>query len=77
MKGNKEATVMFDGMTTIEIIKLLAPIIIIQLVLVIFTLFRLTRDKVKYLPKWGWVLVIIFINLFGPIIYLIVGRERD
>jgi len=77
MKSNKEATVMFDGMTTIEIIKLLAPIIVIQLVLVIFTLFRLTRDKVKYLSKWGWALVIIFINLFGPIIYLIVGRERD
>lgn len=77
MKGNKEATVMFDGMTTIEIIKLLAPIIIIQLVLIVFTLFRLTRDKVNYLPKWGWALVIIFINLFGPIIYLIIGRERD
>jgi hypothetical protein len=77
MKGNKEAIVMFDGMTTIEIIKLLAPIIIIQLVLIVFTLFRLTRDKVKYLPKWGWALVIILINLFGPIIYLIIGRERD
>ena len=68
---------MFDGMTTIQIIKLLAPVLIIQLGLIIFSLFRLTRDRVRYLPKWGWAMVIIFINLFGPIIYLIIGRERD
>jgi Phospholipase_D-nuclease N-terminal len=68
---------MFEGMTTIEIIKLLAPLFVIQFALIVFTLFKLTKDKVKYLPKWGWALIIIFLNLFGPIIYLIIGRERD
>ena len=68
---------MFDGMTTIEIIKLLAPLLIIQFALIVFSLFKLTRDRVKYLPKWGWALIIIFVNLFGPIIYLMIGRERD
>jgi hypothetical protein len=68
---------MFEGMTTIEIIKLLAPLIVIQLALIVFTLFKLTKDQVKFLPKWGWALIIIFLNLFGPIIYLIFGRERD
>lgn len=77
MKGFKEVIFMFEGMSTIEIIKLLAPIIIIQIALIIFSLFKLTRDKVKYLPKWGWTLIILFINFFGPIIYLIIGRERD
>lgn len=67
----------FEGMSNLEIIKLLAPLIIIQLGLVVFTLFRLVKDKVKYLPKWGWALVIVFINLIGPIMYLIIGRERD
>lgn len=68
---------MFDGMTTQEVIKLLAPVIIIQYALVIFALFRLAKDKVKYLPKWGWALVILFFNMVGPIVYLIIGRERD
>jgi len=68
---------MFEGISTIDLIKLLAPIIIIQIALIIFTLLKLTKDKVKYLPKWGWALIILFINLFGPIIYLIIGRERD
>ncbi|EQB85931.1 hypothetical protein J2Z44_000666 [Clostridium punense] len=67
----------FEGMSNLEIIKLLAPLIIIQLGLVVFTLFRLVKDKVRYLPKWGWALVILFINLIGPIMYLIIGRERD
>lgn len=67
----------FEDMSNLEIIKLLAPLIIIQFGLVVFTLFRLVKDKVKYLPKWGWALVILFINLIGPIMYLIIGRERD
>jgi hypothetical protein len=68
---------MFDGMTAMEIVKLLAPLLVIQFALIIFALFKLTRDRVKYLPKWGWALIIIFLNLFGPIIYLMIGRERD
>ncbi|MDF2672689.1 MAG: hypothetical protein K0R09_954 [Clostridiales bacterium] len=59
-----------------QIIMMLLPIIIIQLGLVIFALFRLAKDNVKYLPKWGWALVIIFFNLAGPIIFLVVGREK-
>lgn len=26
-------------------------------------------------PKWAWALVIIFVNMIGPIIYFVVGRE--
>jgi hypothetical protein len=68
---------MFNDMTIIEILKLLAPIIIIQLSLAIFCLYKLTKDNVKYLPKWAWAIIILFINLLGPTIYLILGRERD
>jgi hypothetical protein len=69
--------IMFNDMTTIEILKLLAPVIIIELSLAIFCLYKLTKDKVKYLPKWAWALIILFANLLGPIIYLMLGRERD
>ncbi|MBU3092831.1 PLDc N-terminal domain-containing protein [Clostridium sp. CF011] len=68
---------MFDGMALLEIIKLLAPVIIIEIVLVGFCLYRLTRDRVKFLPKWAWALVIIFIQLIGGISFLLIGRERD
>lgn len=62
---------------TMDTIKLIMPLIIIQLLLMIFCLYRLSKDKVKYLPKWLWALIIIFGELLGPIIYLIIGREKD
>ena len=68
---------MFEGMALLDIIKLLAPVIIIEVVLVGFCLYRLTQDRVKFLPKWAWALVIIFIQLIGGISFLLIGRERD
>ena len=68
---------MFDNMTLIEVLKMFAPVIVIQLALIIFCIFRLTRDRVKYLPKWTWAIIIVLVNLIGPIIYLSMGRERD
>ena len=68
---------MFEGMTTVEIVKLLAPVIVIQFILMVFAIYRLIKDKVRYLPKWAWVLIILFMNIVGPIIYLMIGRERE
>jgi hypothetical protein len=68
---------MFEEMALLEIIKLLAPIIILELVLVGFCLYRLTKDRVKLLPKWAWALIIICIQLIGGIAFLLIGRERE
>lgn len=68
---------MFDGMTTLEIVKLLAPYIILELCFKVFSLYRLVKDQVKYLPKWCWILIILFVNTFGPISYLLIGRVKD
>lgn len=59
-----------------EMLKLLAPFIALEFALKIFCLVSLKKDKVKYLPKIGWVLVIVLINTFGSIAYLIFGREK-
>ena len=68
---------MLEGMDLLEIIKLFAPIIILEVVLVGFCLYRLTRDRVRFLPKWAWALIIIFIQLIGGIAFLLIGRERE
>lgn len=62
-----------------EILKLLPyfiPLIIIEYGLLIFALVQLVRSEVKYMPKWGWALIIIFINIIGPVVFLIVGRKK-
>jgi hypothetical protein len=60
-----------------EILPCLIPLIIIELTLLIIALVDLVkREHVRGGNKIVWVLVIIFINLIGPIIYLIFGRQE-
>jgi hypothetical protein len=33
------------------------------------------EDSFKKFPKWGWLLIIFFFNLFGSIYYLAAGRQ--
>lgn len=57
---------------------LIAPLLIIELVLLVIALVDLIRRQdVRYLPKWGWALIILFISMIGPIAYLILGREES
>jgi hypothetical protein len=59
-----------------ELIPFLIPIILIQIVLIVVALRDLIgRERTKG-PKWAWALFILFVNLFGPIIYLLLGREE-
>ncbi|MDF2880393.1 MAG: hypothetical protein K0R54_950 [Clostridiaceae bacterium] len=68
---------MFDGMTTLEILKLLMPLLVIEGLLKIFCLYRLYKDEVKYFTKVIWIFTILFINTIGPLAYLLLGRKRD
>jgi hypothetical protein len=56
---------------------ILVPILLIQLGLLVWALYDLTRPtrKVKGDSKVVWALIIIFINIIGPILYFLVGRE--
>jgi len=63
-----------------EILRLLPffiPLIIIEYGLMIYAIVQLARNEVAYLPKWGWALIIIFINIIGPVVFLIVGKKKE
>ena len=59
-----------------QILPFLIPIIVLQLGLMAVALIDLARRERTRGPKWLWVLVIIFVNLIGPIIYFVIGREE-
>ncbi len=59
-----------------ELLPLLWPLVAIQVGLMIFALIDLSRRSATRGPKWVWALVIIFINIIGPIVYFVVGREE-
>lgn len=58
-------------------IPLLIPVLLIELGLIIAALVDLARRPHTRGPKWLWVLVILFINFLGPIIYFVFGRAEE
>ena len=60
-----------------DLIPLLIPIILIQLGLMIAALVDLIKRSETQGPKWLWVVVIVFFNLIGPIVYFVVGRKDE
>ncbi len=61
-----------------ELLLLITPILVIELVLILFALHDLLQPErhVRGNSKLLWGIVIIFISLLGPIIYLAAGREE-
>jgi Phospholipase_D-nuclease N-terminal len=67
-----------NDLTIEQILLLLAPIVLIQLGLMIAALVDLERDerRVRGGSKIVWALIIVFVNIIGPILYFVVGREE-
>lgn len=61
----------------IQFLPLIIPLVVLQLILMIIGLVDLSkREKVKWLPKWLWTIIIIFVQMIGPIVYFVLGREE-
>jgi uncharacterized membrane protein len=56
---------------------IIAPIIIIQLILLIVALVDLSRIEKTNGPKLLWVFIIVFVNIIGPILYFVIGRRNN
>ena len=63
---------------TEQILALLAPIVIIQLGLMIAALYDLEKPDrvVRGGSKLVWGVIIVFANVIGPIVYFVAGREE-
>jgi len=63
---------------SVQLIALLAPLVVIEIGLMVFALQDLIRRRrVVGGNKWVWGLVIVFFNLIGPIVYLLAGRKEE
>jgi hypothetical protein len=56
---------------------LIAPLVLIQLVLMAAALLDLRRREKTRGPKWLWILIIIFGEMVGPIAYFAAGRLEE
>ena len=59
-------------------IKLQGFLFILSLALTLYTFIDCARrdeTEIRKLPKWGWLLAILLTGIFGPIAYLVIGRN--
>ncbi len=61
-----------------EALPFLIPLILLELGLLVFALIDLIRRKqVRGDSKILWLIIIIFFQIIGPILYLILGRKEE
>ena len=57
---------------------LIIPLILVEIGLMAFALYDLVkRKRVKGGNKWVWGIIIVVVNLIGPILYFVIGREEE
>lgn len=55
---------------------LIAPLILLQILLAVFALVHCLKQEETKGPKWLWVIIILFVNILGPILYFVIGRKE-
>ena len=66
-----------DAMVFIQkYLPLLIPIVLIQLGLMVAALVDIIKRERTKGPKWVWILIVVLVNMIGPIVYFIVGRDE-
>jgi len=60
-----------------QFIPFLLPVILIELGLMIFALVDLIRRERTKGPKWMWAILIVLVQIIGPVVYLLAGREES
>ena len=53
----------------------LAPLALLAIAYVAWVVYDILHSEVRYMPRWGWVLVAVLSIPIGGIVYLLIGRE--
>ncbi len=64
-----------DTQELVRMIPLLAPLLVIQLALMIAALVDWARRERTRGPKWVWLVVILLGSMVGSLVYFFIGRE--
>jgi hypothetical protein len=62
-------------MSTSTIIAIALPILVLQIALQIYALYDLWKNRSAHQNAWVWVLVIVLLELLGPLVYFLFGRK--
>jgi len=60
-----------------SLVILISVVWLVQVALMLWALIDIVRrpsETIRGAMKWPWILLVLFVNLIGPVIYLAVGR---
>ena len=61
-----------------EYLPILIPIVVLEIGLMIYALNHvLKHDKFKFGNKAMWIVVVVLIQIIGPVFYLIIGKDNE
>lgn len=55
----------------------IAPLLVIQGLLIIVAMIDWIRTPTTNGPKWLWFIIILFVSILGPVLYFIIGRREN
>jgi hypothetical protein len=60
-----------------QLLTLLAPLVALQVGLAAFCVVKVIRQGTANLNKALWILIVVFVNILGPLAFLLFGRRKD
>jgi hypothetical protein len=54
----------------------LGPVVLVLWIFCVFDVITSRADEVRHLPKWGWLVLVLFFPLVGSLVWLMAGRPR-
>jgi uncharacterized membrane protein len=68
---------MNEFVLTKDMLLILSPLILLQLSLAVYCGIKIFREGVRNLNKWTWFSICLFVNVIGPVLFLLVGRKNE
>ncbi|MBN2051753.1 MAG: PLDc_N domain-containing protein [Spirochaetales bacterium] len=61
-----------------EMVLALIPVIVLNYGLAAYCIIDMVkRGRPRYLPKAAWIPIVLFVQIFGSVAYLLLGRNHD
>lgn len=61
-----------------EYLPILIPIVVLEIGLMIYALIHILKhNKFKFGNKVMWIVVVVLIQIIGPIFYLMIGKDNE
>lgn len=57
--------------------ELILPLLVLQIVLAVTALISCLKEENLNGPKWLWIIIILAVNIIGPVLYFVIGRKKQ